>query len=252
MKQKLISLLLSSALLTSACCLFTGCDGFSFGQKKHDHDWVIQEIVREKTCTQNGVISYSCSCGETKTKIKQTNGHKCSDWNILTEATCKLGGFRQGVCEICEEELSEDIPVSDHVYVNGVCKWCKATQSESNGNNSSNSSSNGNGSNSAQDNNNISSEGLEFTSNGDGTCYLSRVTAFKNKTVTIPSTFNGETVTGIGKDAFLELDSMETALTHISIPATVTSIADYAFFVIVCRCRQYCAYGNYREKYVSE
>ena len=241
MKQKIISALLASALLTSAFSMFTGCDLPNLGKQEEteettishgidDHEWIVHEIVQEKTCLKDGVISYFCACGEYQTKVQTTTGHNYGKWETIADATCQSTGTRQRRCSECGATEDKTQDTVNHIYVNGLCKWCKAPQSESNGNNSSNSSSNGNGSNSAQDNNNISSEGLEFTSNGDGTCYLSRVTAFKNKTVTIPSTFNGETVTGIGKDAFLELDSMETALTHISIPATVTSIADYAFF----------------------
>ena len=52
MKQKLISLLLTSALLTSVCGVLAGCDIANFGKKEHgvnDHDWEFQEVVKEKT-----------------------------------------------------------------------------------------------------------------------------------------------------------------------------------------------------------
>ena len=227
MKQKLISLLLSSALLTSACGLFSGCDKINLGKKKHgigDHDWVAQEVVKEKTCTQNGVISYSCSCGETKTKIQQSEGHQCDDWTIRTEATCKLGGLRQGVCKVCEEEISEDIPVSDHVYVNGVCKWCKAKENENTLPNTDTTQSN-NSANSTLNDGKTATDGLYFISNGDGTCYLSGVAEFYYNAVVIRSTANGETVTGIGAKAFSGVNDVE----FISIPATVTDIPNGSF-----------------------
>ena len=222
MKQKLISLLLTSALLTSVCGALAGCDIANFGKKEHgvnDHDWEFQEVVKEKTCTQNGVISYSCSCGESKTKIQQSDGHQCDEWSTLTAPTCQQEGVRQGFCKVCEETVSENIPAVSHQYVNGVCKWCntqKNTNQETIGSSTSQNNNN---------NNDPAPEGMVFLSNGDGTCALQTVYSFEHNTVEIPSTVNGETVTGILSSAFLTCTTLE----FISIPATVTEISDYAF-----------------------
>lgn len=71
-----------------------------------------------------------------------------------------------------------------------------------------------------------SSEGLVFTSNGDGTC---TVTGFNNGTVTdliIPETSpDGEQVTVIGKEAI----SWKTNLKSVAIPDSVARIERYAF-----------------------
>ena len=218
MKQKLISLLLTSALLTSVCGALAGCDIANFGKKEHgvnDHDWEFHEVVKEKTCTQNGVISYSCSCGESKTKIQQSDGHQCDNWNILTKPTCQQEGVQRGVCKVCEEEISEAIPVVDHQYVNGVCKWCNdKTHVED--------ETIGSGTTQA-------SNGLVFTSNGDGTCYVSGIEFLKSNTLTIPSVHNDEKVTAIGINAFAGVTNFNLVLTSISIPATVTEIANYTF-----------------------
>ena len=70
------------------------------------------------------------------------------------------------------------------------------------------------------------SEGLRFTSNGDGTCYVSGIGTCEDTDVVIPPTFpDGDRVTSIGYDAFYYCSS----LTSVVIPDSVTFIGDYAF-----------------------
>ena len=71
----------------------------------------------------------------------------------------------------------------------------------------------------------IASLGLEFTSNGDGTCIVSGIGTCTDTEIVIPAAYNGERVTGIGEFAFS--DCLE--LTSIIIPESVTSIGKYAF-----------------------
>ena len=95
------------------------------------------------------------------------------------------------------------------------------------------------------------SEGLEFTSNGDGTCYVSGIGTCTDTDVVIPSTSPaGDSVTSIGANAFcgaagtffeVESNSVEILrndgefydganLTSITLPNSITSIGDRAFF----------------------
>ena len=71
------------------------------------------------------------------------------------------------------------------------------------------------------------SEGLEFTSNGDGTCYVSGIGSCTDKDVHIPSVSPaGDTVTSIGDQAFYR----SVGLKKITIPNGITSIGDTAFY----------------------
>ena len=74
------------------------------------------------------------------------------------------------------------------------------------------------------------SQGLEFTSNGDGTCKVSGIGSCTDTEIIIPSTSpEGDTVTQIGFMAF----SNAKNVTAITIPDTVTSIKSGAFISCV-------------------
>lgn len=70
------------------------------------------------------------------------------------------------------------------------------------------------------------SQGLEFTANGDGTCYVSGMGSFADKSLVIPETSpEGDKVTGVGPYVFTGAD-----LTSVILPDSVTSIGETAFF----------------------
>ncbi len=72
----------------------------------------------------------------------------------------------------------------------------------------------------------VYSTGLEFTSNSDGTCYVSGIGTCKDADIVIPPVSpEGDTVTGIGDGAFYNCDS----LTSVTIPDSVTTIGYRAF-----------------------
>ena len=69
------------------------------------------------------------------------------------------------------------------------------------------------------------SKGLEFVSNGDGTCTVSGIGTCTDTDIKIPPVHNGEKVTGIDNGAF----SHCAGLTSIVIPDSVTGIGKFAF-----------------------
>ena len=97
------------------------------------------------------------------------------------------------------------------------------------------------------------SEGLEFTSNGDGTCYVSGIGTCTDTDIVIPLTSPvGDTVLGIGQNAFYDCDTIRSVyisngikrigdqafyncdlLTDVFIPKSVENIGDYCFRLCV-------------------
>ena len=71
------------------------------------------------------------------------------------------------------------------------------------------------------------SDGLVFTSNGDGTCYVTGDVPFEKTSVIIPSSSpDGWTVTSVGAYAFYCAEN----IVSVTIPSTVTSIGKSAFY----------------------
>ena len=68
--------------------------------------------------------------------------------------------------------------------------------------------------------------GLEYTSNGDGTCYVKGIGRCTDTELVIyPVSPDGDSVTSIGDEAFMYC----TSFTSVTIPDSVTSIGEWAF-----------------------
>ena len=140
-------------------------------ETKHVHEFSIETVEKEPTCTESGLYVYTCICGEAKSVKVEATGHK---------------------------------------FVDRVCEYCQAPQA---------------------------SEGLEFVSYGDGTCYVSGFGTCADKDVLIPSISpEGDRVIGIGDRAFYGAyvhiphePSDYNGITSVVIPDSVTKIGDEAF-----------------------
>lgn len=74
------------------------------------------------------------------------------------------------------------------------------------------------------------SEGLAFTSNGNGTCYVSGIGTCKDTDIVIPPTSpEGDTVTAIGKVGYSAFKNC-TNITSVDIPNGVTRISNNVFY----------------------
>ena len=169
-----------------------------------DHDWDDGEVTTPATCTQTGVMTYTCTrCGDTKTETIAMKGH-----TVVIDAavapTCTETGLTEGKhCSSCGEvfvaqEVLQTIP---HNYVNGVCTMCGKRDE------------------------NYATEGLVFTLSDDGTYYSVTDYTGSAKEVSIPSVHQGLPVTSIGYQAFYRC-----SMTSVTIPDSVTSIGDSAFY----------------------
>jgi DNA-directed RNA polymerase subunit RPC12/RpoP len=81
-----------------------------------DHDY--QETVTAPTCTQNGHTTYTCTrCGDSYTGNETAaNGHKWDDGVVTTKPTCTTNGVKTYTCVICKAKKTESIPKTGHNY----------------------------------------------------------------------------------------------------------------------------------------
>lgn len=66
------------------------------------HEWIEATCTQAKKCTR---------CGA---KDGEPLGHKASEWVIDKESTCTKHGKRHGTCSVCNETVSEDMPLKEH------------------------------------------------------------------------------------------------------------------------------------------
>ena len=168
------------------------------------HIEVIDNAV-EPTCTETGLTEGKrCSeCGEIfiAQTVVDAKGHTEVIDDAVEPVDCSTTGLTEGKhCDDCGYIiLPQTIVYIEHSFENRVCLICGEKDY---------------------------SEGLKFTSKGNGTCYVSGIGTCTDTYVIIPPVSpNGDSVTSISNKAFNYCDSIMS----VTIPDSVTSIGDYAF-----------------------
>ena len=171
-------------------------DGVPTAWPAHEHNY--SAVTVSPTCTEQGYTTYTCTCGDSYINEIAASGHNFASITV-NSPTCTASGYESCMdCSRCGASFYTILDPLGHDYQNGACIVCGDIQLK---------------------------DGLNFTSNGDGTCYVSGFGTCEDTVIIIPSIYNGETVTGIGAGAF----SNQTTITSVTIPETVTSIGNNAF-----------------------
>ena len=93
MRKTLFVLLLAAVMMLFAV---------SCAEEAHEHSWDEGKVTTPATCTDPGVKTYTCACGETKTEAIPALGHDYSaEWTIDTPATCTDPGSKSHHCSRC-------------------------------------------------------------------------------------------------------------------------------------------------------
>ena len=80
----------------------------------HVHDYVAV-VVTEPTCTEAGLMTYTCACGDTYDEAIEATGHN-GVWEIVKPAAIGVEGLKELVCTVCSAVLdSEVIPALEDV-----------------------------------------------------------------------------------------------------------------------------------------
>lgn len=85
----------------------------------HTHSYS-SSVTTKATCTENGVETFSCSCGDSYEETISATGHNyvCDSEEV---ATCQSEGCRYYICNECwEASYTETVPKTAHNYVGTV------------------------------------------------------------------------------------------------------------------------------------
>ena len=67
----------------------------------HTCSWDVSRITKAPTCTENGVKTWYCGCGATKTEMLPATGHAYGKWTITTEVTVFAPAVQTRTCTVC-------------------------------------------------------------------------------------------------------------------------------------------------------
>ena len=95
--------------------------GFTSFEECGKHTWDSGKTTRQTTCTQNGIITYTCTvCGETKKETNQAYGHNWTSWSVTSSPIGCKDGESIRICNRCNSIEKLTIPASGtHNYDNG-------------------------------------------------------------------------------------------------------------------------------------
>ena len=93
--------------------------------EEHKHNYV-ESITKAATCIEDGIKTFTCSCGETYTETIPATGHT---YKLVksTPSTCTSFGTELYECENCDFSYSKVLPMAEHKYalketVLGTCQ----------------------------------------------------------------------------------------------------------------------------------
>lgn len=104
--------LLTLAFMLATILTLTGCPG----PVNTVDVWDDGVVTTEPTCTAEGVKTYTCSNGETRTETIPALGHDFGEWTVDTPATCTTNGSKKHTCSRCELEETADIEALGHTW----------------------------------------------------------------------------------------------------------------------------------------
>ncbi len=118
---------------TPATCTQTGftagkycpdCDKWLEGHKiirTTDHTYT-SSITTAPTCWKDGVLTYTCECGDSYTEDIEKNDHEYTEWKVKTKATCTEAGIEWAYCLNCDNDFEREIPATGHDIIEYVMR----------------------------------------------------------------------------------------------------------------------------------
>ena len=199
MKKTLVLLTLILVLVL----VFVSCRGSEDtdevgGNVEHSHSYGDWTVTVEPSCSTEGERVRTCECGAKEVESIDKEGHAFGEWVISGNPSCITSGTKERSCSCGEIEVLV-VNATGHTMSGSSCSVCGATYSE----------------------------GLEFVSNDNGTCYVKSIGSCKDEDLFIPPVSpDNDLVIGIANYAF---DSCPV-LKSVVIGANVETIESAAFY----------------------
>lgn len=96
-------------------------------KNKDDHEHSYESVTTPATCTTEGVITYTCSCGDTYTEAIPVAGHTMAAVTAKA-ATCTEDGYTaHSVCSVCGHIEGKETVTADHSYSSKITTYPTTT-----------------------------------------------------------------------------------------------------------------------------
>ena len=111
--KKILILLITFVFASIAMGVVTGCNSDG-GESTHEHKYADAYTCHDRTCTVE-------DCGHVE---KATTAHDFGEWQIVKEPTCTEEGLRERICSVCGDKESEKLATEHSFGDDGVCTHC--------------------------------------------------------------------------------------------------------------------------------
>lgn len=105
--------LLALTITTLFCIVFLVSCGTN-----HTHEFGSWTVVKNPTCTEDGMQERLCSCGEKQTQAIPA-AHSFDTGKVIKNPTCTEEGTKQFTCSVCGTTKDEAVSKIDHTYDSG-------------------------------------------------------------------------------------------------------------------------------------
>ena len=75
----------------------------------HTHDYDEGVVTKEATCTEDGVKTFTCECGDTYTEVIPATGHSY-DEGVTSDPTATKDSVTTYTCSVCGDTYEEVVP----------------------------------------------------------------------------------------------------------------------------------------------